>query len=144
MSILTAFGVQVINLCTELTNMYPEDSFFKSGLTAASLMKKTNPRLMHNLIMEKMSEYRDQIFNEDDAFFAKEINKMENNKKNESNTETETEPETKVDILNSQADEDNFNFILRVRTYWDEMSPNTKKQIWMYLKVLFKLSDKLN
>jgi len=140
MSILTAFGVQVINLCTELTNMYPEDSFFKSGLTAASLMKKTNPRLMHNLIMEKMSEYRDQIFNEDDAFFAKEINKMENNKKTESNTETET----KVDILNSQSDEDNFNFILRVRTYWDEMSPNTKKQIWMYLKVLFKLSDRLN
>ena len=138
MSILTAFGVQVINLCTELTNMYPEDSFFKSGLTAASLMKKTNPRLMHNLIMEKMSEYRDQIFNEDDAFFAKEINKMENNKK------TECDAETKVDILNSQSDEDNFNFILRVRTYWDEMSPNTKKQIWMYLKVLFKLSDKLN
>ena len=97
---------------------------------------------MHNLIMEKMSDYRDQIFNEDDAFFAKEINKMENNKKTESDTETETE--TKVDILNSQSDEDNFNFILRVRTYWDEMTPNTKKQIWMYLKVLFKLSDKLN
>ena len=142
MSILTAFGVQVINLCTELTNMYPEDSFFKSGLTAASLMKKTNPRLMHNLIMEKMSDYRDQIFNEDDDFFANEINKIENNKKTESNTEIE--PETKADILNRRSDEDNFNFILRVRTYWDEMSPNTKKQIWMYLKVLFKLSDRLN
>jgi hypothetical protein len=142
MSILTAFGVQVINLCTELTNMYPEDSFFKSGLTAASLMKKTNPRLMHNLIMEKMSDYRDQIFNEDDDFFANEINKIENNKKTESNTEIEKD--TKVDILNRHSDEDNFNFILRVRTYWDEMSPNTKNQIWMYLKVLFKLSDRLN
>ena len=136
MSILTAFGVQVINLCTELTNMYPEDSFFKSGLTAASLMKKTNPRLMHNLIMEKMSNYRDQIFNEDDAFFANEINKIENNKKSE-NTVTEN---TEGDNIN----EDNFNFILRVRTYWNQMTPNTKKQIWMYLKVLFKLSDKLN
>ena len=41
-------------------------------------------------------------------------------------------------------DEEQFNFILRVRTYWNEMSPNTKKQIWMYLKVLFKLSDRLN
>lgn len=135
MSILTAFGVQIINLCTELTNMYPEDSFFKSGLTAASLMKKTNPRLMHNLIMEKMSNYRDQIFNEDDAFFANEISKIENNKKTEEDTETEN---------NDNINEDNFNFILRVRTYWNEMSPNTKKQIWMYLKVLFKLSDKLN
>ena len=135
MSILTAFGVQIINLCTELTNMYPEDSFFKSGLTAASLMKKTNPRLMHNLIMEKMSNYRDQIFNEDDAFFANEISKIENNKKTGEDTETEN---------NDNINEDNFNFILRVRTYWNEMSPNTKKQIWMYLKVLFKLSDKLN
>ena len=25
--------------------------------------------------------------------------------------------------------EEQFNFILRVRTYWSEMSPNTKKQI---------------
>ena len=139
MSILTAFGVQVINLCTELTNMYPEDSFFKSGLTAASLMKKTNPRLMHNLIMEKMSDYRDQIFSEDDDFFANEINKIENNKKPGEETETETKNNGGDNI-----NEDNFNFILRVRTYWNEMSPNTKKQIWMYLKVLFKLSDRLN
>ena len=100
-------------------------------------MKKTNPRLMHNLIMEKMSSYRNQIFNEDDTFFANEINKIENNKKNGEGTEAENNS-------NDNINEDNFNFILRVRTYWNEMSPNTKKQIWMYLKVLFKLSDKLN
>lgn len=132
MSILTAFTTQVLNLATELTNMYPNDSFFKSGLTAASLMKKTNPRLLHNLMMEKMTEYRDHIFAEDDHFFTEQINKLE--EKNKQNTETDTE----------QTEQDNFNFILRVRTYWKEMSPNTKKQIWMYLKVLFKLSDKLN
>lgn len=132
MSILTAFTTQVLNLATELTNMYPNDSFFKSGLTAASLMKKTNPRLLHNLMMEKMTEYRDHIFAEDDHFFTEQINKLE--EENKQNTETDTE----------QTEQDNFNFILRVRTYWKEMSPNTKKQIWMYLKVLFKLSDKLN
>ena len=38
----------------------------------------------------------------------------------------------------------NFNLIIRVRTYWNEMSEKTKKNIWMYLKVLFKLSDRLN
>ena len=45
MSLLTAFTTQVINLVTELNNMYPEDSYFKSGLTAANLMKKTNQDL---------------------------------------------------------------------------------------------------
>ena len=130
MSLLTAFTTQVLNLATELTNMYPNDSFFKSGLTAASLMKKTNPRLLHNLMMEKMSEYREHIFAENDIFFTEQINKLEEEKQKETKTE--------------QAEQDNFNFILRVRTYWKEMSPNTKKQIWMYLKVLFKLSDKLN
>jgi hypothetical protein len=134
MSLLTAFTTQVLNLATELTNMYPNDSFFKSGLTAASLMKKTNPRLLHNLMMEKMSEYREHIFAENDIFFTEQINKLEEEKQKETNIETKTE----------QAEQDNFNFILRVRTYWKEMSPNTKKQIWMYLKVLFKLSDKLN
>ena len=82
MSILTAFTTQVINLATELTNMYPNDSFFKSALTAASLMKKTNPRLMYNLMMENVSQYRDQIFAEDDDFFANQITKLEEEKKN--------------------------------------------------------------
>ena len=136
MSLLTAFTTQVINLVTELNNMYPEDSYFKSGLTAANIMKKTNPRLMHNLMMDKMSEYREQIFSEDDAFFAEEINKLEEDKNNE---DDDTEYDTK-----SIKNKDNFNFVLRVRTYWNQMSPNTKKNIWMYLKVLFRLSDKLN
>ena len=136
MSLLTAFTTQVINLVTELNNMYPEDSYFKSGLTAANLMKKTNPRLMHNLMMDKMSEYREQIFSEDDAFFAEEINRLEEDKNNE---DDDTEYDTK-----SIKNKDNFNFVLRVRTYWNQMSPNTKKNIWMYLKVLFRLSDKLN
>ena len=44
MSLLTAFTTQVINLVTELNNMYPEDSYFKSGLTAANLMKRNESK----------------------------------------------------------------------------------------------------
>ena len=140
MSILTAFTTQVINLATELTNMYPEDSFFKSALTAASLMKKTNPRLMHNLMMENISTYREQIFAEDDGFFADQIVKLEEEK----NTEEDKSGSGSSNKNKLIENEEHFNFVLRVRTYWNEMSPNTKKQIWMYLKVLFKLSDRLS
>ena len=139
MSILTAFTTQVMNLATELTNMYPEDSFFKSSLTAISLMKKTNPRLMHNLMMENMTKYREQIFAEDDNFFAEQITKLEEEKNTDGSNDGSQEKED--DLIQT---EEQFNFVLRVRTYWNEMSPNTKKQIWMYLKVLFKLSDRLN
>jgi len=137
MSILTAFTTQVMNLATELTNMYPEDSFFKSALTAISLMKKTNPRLLHNLMMESMNKYKEKIFAEDDGFFVEQITKLEKDK----NTDGSQEEEEGDDLIKT---EEQFNFILRVRTYWNEMSPNTKKQIWMYLKVLFKLSDRLS
>ena len=139
---LTAFTTQVINLSTELTNMYPNDPYFKSTLTAASLMKKTNPRLMHNLIMENMSKYKDEIFAENDSFFNDQITKLEEKKakeKQDGNNPNNNE----INSEKKQKDEENFNFVLRVRTYWNEMSPNTKKQIWMYLKVLFKLSDRL-
>jgi hypothetical protein len=154
MSILTAFTTQVINFATELTNMYPNDSFFKSALTAASLMKKTNPRLMYNLTMEHISSYKEQIFTEDDTFFVDQIAKLEEEKKTEESCESsndecessddECELKRATNAPKLVQDEENFNFILRVRTYWIEMSPNTKKQIWMYLKVLFKLSDRLN
>lgn len=139
MSILTAFTTQVMNLATELANMYPEDSFFKSALTAISLMKKTNPRLMHNLMMENMTKYREQIFAEDDNFFAEQITKLEEEKNTYGSNDGSLENDG--DLIKT---EEQFNFVLRVRTYWNEMSPNTKKQIWMYLKVLFKLSDRLN
>ena len=76
-------------------------------------------------MMDKfMSEYREQIFSEDDAFFAEEINRLEEDKNNE---DDDTEYDTK-----SIKNKDNFNFVLRVRTYWNEMSPNTKKNIWIY------------
>ena len=145
-SMLTAFTTQVINLATELTNMYPEDSFFKSTLTAASLMKKTNPRLMHNLIMNHMAEYREQVFEENDVFFSEKISKLEEEKASETNcvdSDSEDNNLANTDTVKIAKKEENFNFILRVRTYWSEMSPETKKNIWMYLKVLFKLSDRL-
>ena len=149
MSALTAFTTQVLNLSTELNNMYPNDTFFKSALTAATFLKKTNPRLMHNLMMTNMKEYRTQIFDENDDFFAKKINELEESNYGDSET-NEGSGESQVGKLadelhleNIHAKKDQFNFVLRVRTYWNEMSPKTKKNIWMYLKVLFKLSDRI-
>ena len=42
-----------------------------------TFMKKTNPRLMHNLMMNNMKQYRTQIFEENDDFFAEKINELE-------------------------------------------------------------------
>ena len=148
MSVLTAFTTQVINLATELNNMYPTDTFFRSALTAANFLKKTNPRLMHNLMMTNMKEYRTQIFDENDDFFAEKINELEERRYGESETKDDGESQVgkladALNLQNVQAKKDQFNFVLRVRTYWNEMSPKTKKNIWMYLKVLFKLSDRI-
>ena len=138
-SYLTAFTTQVLNLATELKDMYPDENDFKTSHTAVILMKKTNPRLLHNIIMEKLTFYRDQIFAEDDKFFANRIAELE-----EAKDESANPSETKQSYIENKAEDDKFNLIIRVRTYWNEMSEKTKKNIWMYLKVLFRLSDRLN
>ena len=69
MSYLTAFNTQVENFAKELGNLYPNDKDIDFAITSLSLLKKTNPRKIHDLIMSSMKSYRTQIFAKDDKFF---------------------------------------------------------------------------
>jgi hypothetical protein len=116
MSYLTAFNTQVENFTKELGNLYPNDKDIDLAITSLSLLKKTNPRKIHNLIMSSMKSYRTQIFAKDDKFFLDRTFDLEQNY---------------------------FDTMINLKAYWNGMSENTKKTIWTYLQVLFKLSDKM-
>lgn len=143
-SYLTAFNTQVINIATELHQMYPDDKMFKFVVTAAKLIKSANPRLLYRNVITPMIEYRQQVFNEDENFFqtvinehveqkTKEnriiLNKTEEEKAEERRKRMEEENKTEEELeKEAKQREENFNLVLRIRVYWEGMSENTKKK----------------
>lgn len=158
-SYLTAFNNQVINIATELHEMYPNDKMFSFVVTAAKVIKSANPRMLYTNVITPMLEYREQVFNEDEAFFHSAINdhveqKTKEDKEHANKTEEEKEQERQRQMADenktndeleaeSKQREENFNLVVRIRVYWEEMSKGTKKEIWKRLKVLYRLSDKI-
>jgi hypothetical protein len=158
-SYLTAFNNQVINIATELHEMYPNDKTFSFVVTAAKVIKSANPRLLYTNVITPMLEYREHVFNEDENFFRDVINEhVEKKAKEDDENACKTEEEKEQERQRRMAEEnkteeeleeetkkreENFNIVLRIRMYWEGMSEGTKKEIWKRLKVLYVLSDKL-
>ena len=153
-SYLTAFNTQVLNLISELQTMYPDDPEFKRYHSLVEFLKKANPRMIHDKIMGNITEYKTKIFAEDEDFFAEQINErieqkeQKEQKKEDANVVEQSNVElTEEDRIKREEEtkqnEYNFNMMMQVRTYWKDMPNKSKKNIWMYLKVLFKLSDRL-
>jgi hypothetical protein len=121
-------------------------------LTAATMMKRMNPRLLYTTVIAPMVEYREQVFNEDEHFFHSTINAHieqqtqtnEEQKQQERSERLQNETITEQELENeAKQAENNFNIVVRISVYWNEMSGNTKKEIWKRLKVLYRLSDKI-
>jgi hypothetical protein len=153
---LTAFNSQVLNLASELQEMYPDDNNIQTSHTAVTLMKKINPRLVHDVVMGNINDYREQIFAEDETFFKDRIDEIEEaghinsssdandvDQANDIKDEQTAAEAAKAAALKKEEDKKTFDFVMQVKTYWGKMPPKSKKNIWTYLKVLFKLSDRL-
>lgn len=158
-SFLTAFNNQVLNIATELHEMYPDDHMFSYVVTAATLIKKMNPRLLYTNVITPMLDYREQVFREDEDFFRHALNehvdkKTKQNIENGNKTSEQKEQDrllrmqeenlTKEELEAEETQsKEKFNLLLRIRIYWNGMSEGTKKEIWKRLKVLYRLSDKV-
>ena len=116
MSFLSAFNTQLENFAKELNNLYPDDKDIAFAADAIFLLKKTNPRKLYNLIYPQLVEYRKQVFDKDENFFLKR---------------------------ELPVDKNYFDTMIQLQSYWKEMSQKTKDNIWLYLQVLYKLSDKI-
>lgn len=121
MSILTAFNNIIIDFVDDCISVFPSDPEFKTYKNALLLLKKYNPKKIVDTFKEYVSLYREQLVSKDEQFFLnnsfKEVEKYNN--------------------------EEIFNVINRIKTYWKDLTSENKQKIWKYIEVLIQLSDKI-
>ena len=118
-SFLKAFTNLLITFTDEVIELFPEETEFKTLKTGIKLIQKTNPRLLLEVFLNYIEEFREKISNRDVTFF------MENDYENI------TQGDEYVQLL-----------IARIKKYWNTLSENNKNSIWKYLDTLIKLADK--
>tara|TARA_B100000768_G_scaffold49240_3_gene48037 strand:- start:2961 stop:3446 length:486 start_codon:yes stop_codon:yes gene_type:complete len=82
------------------------------------ILKTTSPATPSNLFMAGCVEYKVQIKRRDDAFFLKDKS-----------------------VSNRVQNFGNFTEDCGLDTYWNELTPTTKKAIWDYIQSLFVLGE---
>lgn len=118
---LSLFVNQLNSLCSELSDMYPEDVDIKMAKTSIDTMKKMNPKVIYNTFSQYVYPFKDQILNRNEDFFLN----MDFSKIN-------------------GVEATNMMTVMNLKKYWGTMSDQTKECMWQYFGVLIKLCDKIN
>jgi len=126
MSLLGSFNQQLLNLSTNLSKLYPEDPDLEFTNNSISILKKTNPRKVQQMVDHYVGKYKEQIINKDASFFLlKDFIK---------------------DDLNLELNESNVDYaesiIYNLKKYWNDIDNESKENIWKYLQVLIILNEK--
>ena len=78
-------------------------------MTSFDILKSTNPRLVVDAYMKGVTPYADKISSKDETFLLEEIDT--------------------IDFLKD----------LNIKSYWEQMSENTRAATWQYLQTLYML-----
>ena len=121
-SVIKTFNNQIYNLVNTLSNRFPEDKDIKLALTVTETLKSTNPKKSLDIFLLYAYKYRDLIMAADESFFLEK------------------------DYLNSNSEEIkkkfSVNLIQNLKDNWTNLESIEKENIWKYLQVLIKLTDK--
>jgi hypothetical protein len=93
----------------ELHKTFPEEKGIKKMMTSFDILKSTNPRLVVDAYMKGVTPYADKISSKDETFLIEEIDT--------------------IDFLKD----------LNIKSYWEQMSENTRAATWQYLQTLYML-----
>ena len=116
------FNNQIYNLVHTLSKRFPEDKDIKLAVTVIETLKSTNPKKSIDVFLLYAYKYRDRIMNQDETFFLDR----------EYSTANSEEIKQKFSV----------NIIQNLKDNWTSLEANEKVNIWKYLKVLIKLTDK--
>lgn len=109
---------QFSDFIKQLENMYPDDTDFPIFLTTLQLLKSANPMLVVNFVKTDIIDpYGQKIISKDESFFL-------------NNDYTK---HGEVDL----------NIVEKLKTYIQNMSPNSKDIVWKYIEILMKLTLKI-
>ena len=121
-STVKTFNNQLLNLSVTLSKRFPQDKDIKLAVTVVETLKNTNPKKSIDVFLLYAYKYRDRIVNKDESFF---LEKNYDGKKNE--------------YVDKQF---SVNLIDNLKHNWSSLESDEKENIWKYLLVLIKLTDK--
>ena len=112
--IVNAFFEQLIAFLGELKDMYPDDPDFALGLTSAKMMRTMNPTMLASMFFDNARAYESEILTKNENFF--------------------------LDHSFSNVQDADFNLLDKLKQYVRGMSDTSKKNVWVYVENLYKLS----
>ena len=120
--VVNTFNTQLINLAEALSDRFKDDGDLKLALTGIKTLKANNSNKNIEMFTLYVYKYRDKI--------------MEKNEKLLLETDFVSE--------NLDDDDDNsaFDIMSKLKTKWQSLNDEEKNNIWKYLQVLIKLTDK--
>jgi len=118
---LSLFVSQLNSLCSELSDMYPDDVDIKMAKTSIDTMKRMNPKVIFTTFYQFVYPFKDQILNRNEDFFLN----MDFTK-----------------VAGSEAN--SMMTVMNLKKYWSTMTDQTKECMWQYFGVLVKLCEKIS
>ena len=116
---LKVFCNQLYNLNETLYNRFPENKQLSLALTGAQTMKETNSKKLIEMFVLYAYKFKKDVMEKNEKFL------LEN------------------DYLDDkQKDQENINIINTLKDNWKSLENSEKENIWKYLQVLMKLTDK--
>lgn len=119
---IKTFNNQIYNLVNTMSRRFPNDKDIKLAVTVIETLKSTNPKKSIDVFLLYAYKYRDRIMAQEEAFFLER----------EYSTANSEEIKKKFSV----------NIIQNLKDNWSSLDLNERENIWKYLKVLIKLTDK--
>ena len=119
---IKTFNNQIYNLVNTMSRRFPNDKDIKLAVTVIETLKSTNPKKSIDVFLLYAYKYRDRIMAQEEAFFLEK----------EYSTANQEEIKKKFSV----------NIIQNLKDNWSSLDMNERENIWKYLKVLIKLTDK--
>lgn len=124
------FNEKFIEFINELIETFPDDKDFKLFKSSYNMMKMMNDNAPIEIFRAHAMEYRDKIIEEDGTFFLKHNFQKEMAMSN---------------LGGEYGNHVNFStdLLQKLKKYWVDLSNDNKAIIWKYLKLLYKINDKI-
>ena len=120
--VIKTFNTQLINLTEALTKRFDDDADLKLALTGIKTLKANNSNKNIEMFTLYVYKYRDKIMQKNEKLLLETDFVSEN--------------------LNKDKDSSAFDIMAKLKAKWQSLNNEAKDNIWKYLQVLIKLTDK--
>lgn len=116
--------------------LYPTDSYFVKANTFLDLGISANPRMCHELFVQHIMKFKDDILAQDDKVFMEYCeDKGKRDELAEEQKDLMKQYNVKMDVVDT--------IMERCGMYWKQLEDEQRETIWKYLKVLIVLAERV-